>query len=117
MIECAPLIIEGLNELANQRKSPPFEGGEAAPTKRERESAKHQEKAQTGWFLQSTDHLNHPACSHSSQAPLLQKEGIFGFPMRSLSAVAQRSKVLIRSDNPLRNFVRSATVLLVFGNE
>ena len=32
-----------------------------------------------GWFLQATDHLNHPACSQGSQAPLLQKEGIFGF--------------------------------------
>ena len=32
-------------------KSPPFEGGESAPAKRERDSAKHQEKAQTGWFL------------------------------------------------------------------
>ena len=50
--------------------------GEAAPAKRERDSAKHQEKAQTGWFLQATDHLNHPACSQDSQAPLLQKEGI-----------------------------------------
>jgi hypothetical protein len=58
-------------------KSPPFEGGEAAPAKRERGSAKHQEKAQTGWLLQAKDHLNHPACSRGSQAPLLQKEGIF----------------------------------------
>ena len=29
-------VYEGVNELANERKSPPFEGGEAAP------------KAQTG---------------------------------------------------------------------
>jgi hypothetical protein len=58
-----------------ERKSPPFEGGRAAPAKRERDSAKHQEKAQTGVvFLESTDHLNHPACSQGSQAPLFQKE-------------------------------------------
>src|SRR5215831_13818339 len=46
------------------RKSPPFEGGVSAP------------KAQTGWFVQATDYLDHPACSQGSQAPLLQKEGI-----------------------------------------
>ena len=28
-------------------------------------------------MVQATDHLNHPACSQGSQAPLLQKEGIF----------------------------------------
>ena len=36
--------------------SPPFEGGAAAPAKRERDSAKHQEKALPGWLrtLEST---------------------------------------------------------------
>ena len=57
--------------------------GRAAPAKRERDSAKHQEKAQPGWFLQATEHLNHPACSQGSQAPLLRKERILALTTSS----------------------------------
>src|SRR5215471_10541103 len=45
-------------------------------------------RCRRGWFLKATDHLNHPACSQGSQAPLLQKEGILPF---SDSFTAHRS--------------------------
>ena len=66
-----------MNELVDELKSPPFEGGASAPAKRERDSAKHQEKAQTGVVSSGYDHLNHPACSLGSQASPPSKGGDF----------------------------------------
>jgi murein DD-endopeptidase MepM/ murein hydrolase activator NlpD len=95
-----------------QRKSPPSEGGESAPAKRERDSAKHQEMAQTGWFVQAADYRNHPACSlNARRHPSFKRRGLWAlFVCCALSGQAAPSDVVFSAD-------QGSIVQLSFGNE